>query len=396
MTLLELIKLIQRNWKLTVALPVVCAVLCIGVLMVLPATYSAKAVVSVSGEPGGIAGLAEGFVSDAQAETGASVAVKADTTSKTIEVTAEGKDAQSCIDAANDVADKTVRKAPSVYEKVTMTVAKAEFATDTSPSVAKFAIVALLAGLFGAICVIVVIDMVRAPVHGAGELQEALGMRSLGRTGSKQAEREREALLANVRFACGEGNAVSIVPVGSPSYATEVCELGKRGRCGKVKLLVIDADLRSAAWAGGEQPAGGRHAAGVQAPQAKGSLGLTEVLMGRATLAEATERLAEGVALLPSGGASQSPVAALSSPEFAKLLQTAKQRYDLVCVKTTDAAAHADFAYVANATKNTVLAVREMETSTAALSEAVNQLEIASAHVAGFVMTEASKGLASK
>ena len=64
MTLMDLLKLLKRNWKMVVALPVACMLVCAVVLVVMPKTYSATANVSVSGEPGGIGGVAEGLAKE--------------------------------------------------------------------------------------------------------------------------------------------------------------------------------------------------------------------------------------------------------------------------------------------------------------------------------------------
>ncbi|WP_172136147.1 YveK family protein [Adlercreutzia sp. ZJ473] len=222
MTLLDLLKLMKRHWKLMVVLPVVCAIACAGVLLVMPKTYSATATVSVSAEPGGIGGVAEGVASEVSGQTGLEVTAKANTTAKTVAITAEGGDGSACVNAVNDTAEKTKAKSASLYDKVAVQVAKASSASDISPSLPKYVAVAILAGLFIAICLIVVIDMFRAPVHSAEEAEEVSGAPALGYAGSPDGGRR---LLANVSFAAGtDARVVCIVPVGSAVDAERVCE----------------------------------------------------------------------------------------------------------------------------------------------------------------------------
>lgn len=222
MTLLDLLKLMKRNWKLVVALPVICAVVCAGVLLVMPKAYSATATVAVSAEPGGIGGVAEGVAGEVSGQTGLEVTAKANTTAKTVTITAEGGDGSACVSAVNDVAEKTKEKSASLYANAAVQVSKASSASDVSPSLPKYVAVAILAGLFIAICLIVVIDMLRAPVHSVEEAEEIAGAPVLGYAGAPDGGKR---LLANVSFAVGSGaRMVCVVPVGPMDSAERTSE----------------------------------------------------------------------------------------------------------------------------------------------------------------------------
>ncbi|WP_165173713.1 Wzz/FepE/Etk N-terminal domain-containing protein [Adlercreutzia sp. ZJ242] len=222
MTLLDLLKLMKRNWKIMVALPVICAVLCAGVLLVMPKTYSATATVAVSAEPGGIGGVAEGVASEVAGQTGLEVTAKANTAAKTVSITAEGGDSSACVSAANDAAEKTKTKSAALYSGAAVQVSKASAASDISPSLPKYVAVALLAGLFVAICAIVVIDMFRAPIHSAEEAEEIAGAPVLGYADAPDGGKR---LLANVSFAAGaDARMVCVVPVGPADSAARTSE----------------------------------------------------------------------------------------------------------------------------------------------------------------------------
>ena len=97
----------------------------------------------------------------------------------------------------------------------------------------KYLLVALLAGLFVGVCIVVVLDMRKRPVKTPEGAQEAVELPVLEILPAKSGER----LLANVRFAAadaaGEGvdpgslGSVLVVPAGDEAAARAACELLK-------------------------------------------------------------------------------------------------------------------------------------------------------------------------
>lgn len=377
MTLMDLLKLLKRNWKMVVALPVACMLVCAVVLVVMPKTYSATANVSVSGEPGGIGGVAEGLAKE-KSSGKLEVTAKANTTNKTVAITAEDVNGQSCVNTVNEVAGNLKTQAATLYPNVQVQVANASAAVDVSPSLVKYSAVAFLAGLFVAVCIVVLMDMRRAPVHSAAEVEEGLKIRQLGDLPFPTPEHAREAFLANIRFA-GEGErALCVVPVGGTRNSVLAClELAQAASQAKVKTLLIEGDLAEGALDAMRGDQGGRRA-----------VGLADVVSKRAKLDACVIPFAPSVDYLPAGSPLVNPVTMLGSSAFEKFVAEAKEHYSLVVVNTSDPANHADFAYIAHAVGNTVLALAEFETPTAELAEVANQLDIASAKVLGFVMVQ--------
>lgn len=377
MTLMDLLKLLKRNWKLVVALPVACTLVCAAVLIVMPKTYSATASVSVSGEPGGIGGIAEGLAKEKSAGN-LEVTAKANTTNKTVAITAEDRNAQSCVNTVNEVAGNLKTQAATLYPNVQVQVSNASAAADVSPSLVKYSAVAFLAGLFVAVCIVVLMDMRRAPVHSAEEVEEGLKIRQLGALPFPTPDHAREAFLANIRFA-GEGErALCIVPVGNTRNSVLAClELAQAASQAKVKTLLIEGDLAEGALDAMRGDQGGRRAAG-----------LADVVSKRTQLDACVIPFAPSVDYLPAGSPLVNPVTMLGSSAFEKFISEVKERYSLVVLNTSEPARHADYAYIAHAVGNTVLALSEFETPTAELADVANQLDIASAKVRGFVMVE--------
>ena len=386
MTLMDLLKLLKRNWKLVVALPVICAVICAGALFVMPKTYAATASVAVSAEPGGIGGVAEGLAKEKAGSSGLEMTAKANTTNKTIAITAEGKDGQACVDAANEVAGNLKTQAATLYPNAQVQVSNASQASNVSPSLVKYTVVAFLAGLFIAVCVVVVMDMRRAPVHSAMEVEEGLKIRQLGDLPFPTPEHSREAFLANVRFAGDGEKALCVVPVGDTRNSVLAClELAQAASQAKVKTLLIEGDLAEGALDAMRGDQGGRRAAG-----------LADVVSKRAELEACVIPFAPSVDYLPAGSPLVSPVTMLGSGAFKKFIDGVKEQYALVVINTSDPSRHADYAYIAHAVGNTVLALQEFETPTAELAAVANQLDIASAKVRGFVMVQAPGNGASR
>ena len=225
MTLLDLFRLIGRYWKIAVVLPLICVLACAGFLVIRgqTASYTASAyvVAGTSAQLSTLNGTASSSAREyATANPGYSASAKADTAALTVSITATGPDASGAANAANEVANDAVEGAQELLGKdnVTARVEKAANGTRASgSSLLTYLFVALLAGLFAAVCVIVAIDAIKRPVKGSADLEAASGMPVLEELPAGSGER----LLADVRFASGKENVrdVVIVPVkdGAPA-----------------------------------------------------------------------------------------------------------------------------------------------------------------------------------
>lgn len=383
MTLLDLCKLLKKNLWLVVGLPVLCAVVCAIALTVMPAEYSAKATITVSTEVAGV----NAFAADAaeqQSTDAITVTSSANTSTRVITLTAEGAPKDKVIQAVDRAANAAYLNAFDRYNvsgdelniTVSMTVSFAKTATDISPSVPKSAGIAFVAGLFAAVCIVVVRDMVRGRIHSVRDVEEDADLRMLGRiprTGQQESALSREQLFANVRFAAGDHRSVCVVAPDDAALSVQACtELAEAAQQADRKVLVVDADLHGAS------------ALAEQLAVDGDARGLAEVLAGTATLVDAV-RTVQGFAYLPAGDARVAVAALLDRAALADAFQQASLAYDLVLVNVPPASDHADFTYVAHATGATVLCVQEFATRRAAIEEAAAQLAVAQANVIGVV-----------
>lgn len=246
MTLQELWMVVVRRWKLVAIVTLVCVLACGGYLMLTKkmTSYSADAYIVGNSQTAYVSGLATDEarqLSEAgePALKGVAVTAKADTASFTVTVTATGADGDACIDAANLVAGAANDAAIESYSDWEApyygTVSEAKTATVVgSGSSLKYLFVALLAGLFVGICIVVVLDVAKRPVKTPEGVQDAVELPVLEILPAKSGER----LLANVRFAAtaaaGEGDgsgdpvvvsSVLVVPAGDAEAADAAAKL---------------------------------------------------------------------------------------------------------------------------------------------------------------------------
>ena len=170
---------------------------------------------------------------------GLDIEVKADGSIMTVNITVKtdekGDEAlEQCAKVANSIADKAVAMAEYMYEdnankeNVTAFRAQIEYADpETAEAIegggkVKYLLVALIAGLFIALCVVVIIDIVRRPVKSIEGAQNAVDLPVLEKLPVADGG---ERLLANVRFAskADKLSSVCVVPVGMASVADEAC-----------------------------------------------------------------------------------------------------------------------------------------------------------------------------
>ena len=212
MTLLELLALLRKHLRLVVALPVACA-LVMGVysLLFMPDTYTATTSMYVlaSAQDGGSSSSLSSDLSASQmvandvatllqsdralSETASDlglqslsdydVSVTSETTSRVITLTVTGPDAQTAADAANAMVSNVSAIAQEVMSVESVNpIDQAQAPTAPSgPNRALYVAVALMAGLFAAVAVVVVADMLNTKVRGQEEVEELLGIPVIGR-----------------------------------------------------------------------------------------------------------------------------------------------------------------------------------------------------------------------
>ena len=215
MTLLELLSLLRQKLGLVIGLPVLCALVAAGYCWgFMPNEYTAEtsiyALTKGSSQSDQNADavtatdlnasqmLANDFAElvkndQVQAETAESlglsnlrdyeVNVGSSTTTRVIKVTVTGKDPESVSLVANKLAEEIGTTAVRIMNVEAVNVIS-EAKTPTSPSGpprALYTLVALLAGLFAAIAIVVIMDMVNTTIRSDEEAAELLEAPIIGR-----------------------------------------------------------------------------------------------------------------------------------------------------------------------------------------------------------------------
>ena len=212
MTLLELLHLIRRNLKLVIILPIVCAlvagVYCWGfmadqytasvsiyAMSKLDAYTDAGTTTSdLSGSQmlaNDLAELADNSQLQEQVAnnlnmedlSGYKISVNSSTTSRVMSISVTGASATEAAVIANEMADVMGTTAKDVMDIKAVNVISSAQAPDkpSGPKRPLYVLVALLAGLFVAIAIIVLLDMLNTAVRNEDEAVELLGVPVIGR-----------------------------------------------------------------------------------------------------------------------------------------------------------------------------------------------------------------------
>ena len=216
MTLLELLKLLKQHIRLVIALPLVFAVVAAGVCWgFMQNKYTAETSIyaltkstegAKTSSDDGVSYsdlnasqmLANDFAELAkndviQAETalalgmddlsGYDVSVNSSTTTRIIKVSVTGEDPKNAALVANKLAEEIGTTAVRIMNVEAVNVVnEAKVPTEPSgPRRGMYTLVALLAGLFLAIAIVVIMDMVNTTVRNDEEAAELLGVPVIGR-----------------------------------------------------------------------------------------------------------------------------------------------------------------------------------------------------------------------
>ncbi len=208
MTLLELLNLMRQHIKLMIVLPVMCAlavgIYCFG-FMADTFTASTSMYVLVKSDDvhttnsdlsasqmltNDVATLikSDRVMKDSARDLkmdslqGYNVTVDSQTTTRVIKLSVSGKDAQSCASIANGLAKNASKVAQEVMDVQSVNVIDQAITPDhpSGPNRTMYTLVAFMAGLFIALAVIVVMDIMNVKVR-ANELEELTGVPIIGR-----------------------------------------------------------------------------------------------------------------------------------------------------------------------------------------------------------------------
>lgn len=216
MTFSDLLKLMRRHLRIVIAFPVAFLIISLAWSMFTQASYTATASFVTNGD----LALAQGLASkEASSYSNADVRVTCASvaTSKQITISATGNTPSVCVESANNVANAAVRQYKEANNAIIASVSEASFATSNAPSISRAAILPFVMGFLLAICIVIVIDMVKLPVKSQRDAQVVSGLPILGTAPSAEGG---ERLLANLQFRCnGRPSTIAIVPVGTETTA---------------------------------------------------------------------------------------------------------------------------------------------------------------------------------
>lgn len=237
MTISDLLIMFRRRIKIMIVVPIAIVVLVILWSLLVQATYTATATFVTNGDLAFAQGLAN---SQAASHSNSEVRVSCTSASaaKQVVVSATGKNPDVCIETANMVANEAARLYKESNSSILTTVTEATYAVGNESSVIKNVIMALIAGLFIAGCIVLCIDLIKPPVRSRKDVEDAVGLPVLDEVPSQDGG---ERLLANLQFRNGERPAtVAIVPVGvalsAPVTARELAAALERSDV-RVKLV---------------------------------------------------------------------------------------------------------------------------------------------------------------
>lgn len=210
MTLIELLHLLKRNLGLVIGLPIICAVAMAAVSFFLMSNqYTAKTSMYVLAQSSNsseanlqsslsasqmitndVAALikSDRVMRDVSNELGLEdlkgfdISVSNETTTRVVTLSVTGKDPSRVADVANAIARDVSDVAQEVMEVESVNVIDSAEVPDkaSGPNRAMYTAVALLAGFFIAVAIILVMSMLDTSVRDTAELEELLGVPVIG------------------------------------------------------------------------------------------------------------------------------------------------------------------------------------------------------------------------
>lgn len=211
MTLLELLSLLRKHLKLVVLLPIACMVVMgLASVLVMHSTYTARTnmYVLASSENTTSSGLSSDLsasqmltndvatllqsdrvTSDAAEQLGLSslagydITVSSESTTRVITLSVTGSDARGTANVANALADCVSSVAQEVMgvESVNVIDEAPTPQAPSGPNRTLYVIVAGMAGFFGAVAIVVLLDIVDTRARSAEDVEELLGLPVIGR-----------------------------------------------------------------------------------------------------------------------------------------------------------------------------------------------------------------------
>lgn len=263
MSLYDLFKLVAHYRRIFLVIVIGCSLLSVGIALVFPSSkYEATATLTSADPTASVAtttlmSMVSPIATQAAEEASQTVSVSARVGSgvdaQVIFFSASGSSAQECVDAVNNAASLTAKRAKETFDDLddqyaaeqkdknsgliekfdaddsiahlliegvlanhdyshcSFVVVEATQAVDGSTGLAKMLVLGLIGGLFASLCVVVFANMVKSPIKSRNEV-ESLGSPEVLLDASEGLDGDR--LWANIQFAYGRvPQSIALVPV---------------------------------------------------------------------------------------------------------------------------------------------------------------------------------------
>lgn len=120
----------------------------------------------------------------------------------------------------------------------------------------------------------------------------------------------------------------------------------------------------------------------------KAKPGLSDYLVGEASLEEAIRRDVEGVDVIPAGSIPPDPTGLLESAQIEELIDRMREEYDYIIIDLPPVNTVADAAILSRCIDGFLLVVRHGNTENKDISEMLRQLRMVGARILGFVYND--------
>ena len=189
-------------------------------------------------------------------------------------------------------------------------------------------------------------------------------------------------LKTNLRFCGQDKRAISVTSCGENEGKSSVCRyLAIANAEDGKKVLVIDADMRKSVWAGELEFEGNEDSDSMR--------GLSHYLSGQAEMSEIIcASNIEGFDLVLAGPVPPNPSGLLEQVEFKKLVEYARENYDLVIIDLPPLGMVIDAAIAAKYSDGAMILIEAFEVKYKMVAEVKKQLELSGCEVLGVILNK--------